>query len=85
MALKVQLAGTAFKYLNSLDKPTRARIRDKLEAIAKAPEDPRLSYPLSASTKRSTRIGPYRVLFEIDEETLFVAHIPRRGQVYRKA
>jgi len=85
LALKVQLAGTAFKYLSSLDKPTRARIKDKLEAIAEDPLDPRLSKPLTASTKRCTRVGSYRVLFQIDEATLFVADIGPRGQIYRKA
>jgi mRNA-degrading endonuclease RelE of RelBE toxin-antitoxin system len=85
LALKVQLAGTAFKYLSSLDRPTKARIKDKLEAIAKSPLDPRLSKPLTASTKRCTRVGSYRVLFEFDDEVLFVAEIGPRGQIYRKA
>ena len=85
MALKVQIAGTAFKYLSGLDKPTKARIKNKLEAIAKDPLDARLSKPLTASTKRCTRVGSYRVLFEFDTETLLVAEIGPRGQIYRKA
>jgi mRNA-degrading endonuclease RelE of RelBE toxin-antitoxin system len=84
LALKVQLAGSAFKYLEGLDRITKARIREKLEAIAEAPYDPRLSKPLTATAKRSTRIGSYRVLFEIDEETLFVADIGPRGQIHRR-
>ena len=84
MALRVQLAATAFKYLSALDKPTKARIKEKLAAIAKSPLDPRLSKPLTASTRRCARVGSYRVLFEFDEETLFVADIGPRGQIYRK-
>jgi mRNA interferase RelE/StbE len=83
LALTVQLAGSAAKYLSSLDRTTKQRIKDKLEAIAASPNDPRLSKPLTATTKRCTRIGSYRVLFEIDEEILFVADIGPRGQIYR--
>lgn len=83
MPLKIQLAGTAFKYLSSLDKPTKTRIKAKLEAIAENPLDPRLSKPLTSSTKRCARVGSYRVLFEFDGETLFVADIGPRGQIYR--
>jgi mRNA-degrading endonuclease RelE of RelBE toxin-antitoxin system len=29
-------------------------------------------------------VGAYRVLFECDDQTLFVADIGPRGQIYRK-
>jgi mRNA-degrading endonuclease RelE of RelBE toxin-antitoxin system len=46
--------------------------------------DVRLSYPLTGSTKRSSRVGKYRILFEIDSDSLIVADIGPRGQIYRK-
>jgi mRNA-degrading endonuclease RelE of RelBE toxin-antitoxin system len=82
--LTIKLTSTPFKYLKSLDKVTRQRISEKLREIAKAPMDVRLSYPLASSTKRSSRVGKYRILFEIDSETLVVADIGPRGQIYRK-
>lgn len=84
MPLAIKLTSTPFKYLNSLDRTTRQRIVKKLNDIAKAPTDVRLSYPLSGSGKRSSRVGKYRILFEIDSETLTVADIGPRGQIYRK-
>jgi mRNA interferase RelE/StbE len=69
--------------LERLDKPTKNRIHEKLRAIADAPTDLRLSYPLVGVAKRSTRIGRYRVLFEIDGERLIVSDIGPRGQIYR--
>ncbi len=66
MPLPIKFTGTPYRYLQSLDKPTRKRIVEKLKAIAEAPLDPRLSYPLSGSTKRSSRVGKYRILLEID-------------------
>ena len=85
MPLNIEITGTPFRYLQSLDKPTRTRIKEKLEAIAKDPTDTRLSYPLVGVEKRSTRIGKYRVLFHIDATTLTVSDIGPRGQIYRKA
>lgn len=85
MALKIKITATPLKYLKNLDKPTRQRIVEKLQDIAENPTDARLSYPLTASNKRSTRVGSYRVLFTTDAEVLEVADIGPRGQIYRKA
>lgn len=85
MALQIKITATPLKYLKALDKPTRQRVVAKLKDIADNPTDARLSYPLTASDKRSTRIGAYRVLFRIDSEILEVADIGPRGQIYRKA
>jgi mRNA-degrading endonuclease RelE of RelBE toxin-antitoxin system len=85
VALQIKITATPAKYLKNLDKPTRQRIAGKLKEIAERPTDARLSYPLIASNKRSTRVGPYRILFFIDNEVLEVANIGPRGQIYRKA
>ncbi len=84
MPLTIKLTSTPFKYLQSLDKVTKERISEKLREIAQAPMDVRLSYPLIGSTKRSSRVGKYRILFEIESDTLIVADIGPRGQIYRK-
>lgn len=84
MALKIQIAGTPRKYLESLDRPTRERIHSKLQAIAADPTNINLSYPLVGVDKRCTRVGKYRILFEIDEVALTVSDIGPRGQIYRR-
>jgi len=85
LALQIKITATPLKYLKSLDKPTRQRIIAKLQDIAENPTDARLSYPLTASDKRSTRIGSCRVLFSTNDKVLEVADIGPRGQIYRKA
>jgi mRNA-degrading endonuclease RelE of RelBE toxin-antitoxin system len=84
LALEIQFTATARKYFDSLDKPTRSRIAEKLRAIAEDPRDARLSKPLIGTDKRSARIGPYRVLFILNERFLTVVEIGPRGQIYRK-
>jgi mRNA-degrading endonuclease RelE of RelBE toxin-antitoxin system len=83
-ALTIRITSTPAKYLASLDKPTRTRINAKLGEIAKSPYDTRLSYPLVGQTKRSSRVGGYRILFEIIANELIVSDIGPRGQIYKK-
>lgn len=83
-ALKISITSTPAKYLAALDKPTRVRINAKLAAIAKSPYDTRLSYPLVGQTKRSSRVGGYRILFEIVQNELIVSDIGPRGQIYKR-
>ncbi len=84
LPLKIRITSTPAKYLAKLDKPTRERINAKLDAIAKSPYDAQLSYPLVGQTKRSARVGGYRILFEIVENELVVSDIGPRGQIYKK-
>jgi mRNA-degrading endonuclease RelE of RelBE toxin-antitoxin system len=81
--LRITVTSTPAKYLVSLDKPTKGRIEAKLSAIAQSPFDTRLSKPLVGQTKRSSRVGGYRILFEIIGEDLMVSDIGPRGQIYR--
>jgi len=86
LPLAIQYTKAAPKYLEALDAPTKKRMIGKIKDIAKAPEDLRLSYPLSNSAKRSTKIGKYRILMVvIGEETLLVSDIGSRGQIYDNA
>jgi mRNA-degrading endonuclease RelE of RelBE toxin-antitoxin system len=84
LALEIKLTATAQKYFEKLDKPTRKRIQEKLDAIAAAPFDPRLSKPLVDASKRTARVGDYRILFEVLNTDLFVSDIAPRGRAYRK-
>jgi len=84
LALQIKITGTPFRYLQSLDKPTKTRIQDKLNAIAAAPTDPRLSKPLTGVSQRTARVGGYRIIFTIEEETLIVSDIGPRGQIYKR-
>lgn len=84
MALEIKLTATAHKYFEALDKPTKKRIQEKLTAIAAAPFELRLSKPLVGVSKRTARVGDYRIIFEIDEPLLIVSDIGPRGQIYRR-
>ncbi len=83
MPLTVRLGKRSANYLESLDAPTRKRVKEKLKAIAENPTDLRLSKPLTGDNRRSARVGKYRILLLIEGDVLLVSAIGSRGQVYR--
>jgi mRNA-degrading endonuclease RelE of RelBE toxin-antitoxin system len=84
LPLEIVLTKSAAKSLEALDAPTRRRVREKIEAVAADPLNPRNSYPLQGTEKRSARVGGYRILLVIREPNLLVVDIEARGQVYRR-
>lgn len=81
--LPVRIGKSALRYLEHLDQTMQGRIRKKFEEIAVAPFDVRHSKPLTASNKRSARVGDYRILFLVVDETVVITEIDARGGVYR--
>jgi mRNA-degrading endonuclease RelE of RelBE toxin-antitoxin system len=82
----VRLVPAAEKYINALDKPTRERFKEKLKDIEADPLNPTHSYPLTGSTKRSSRVGPYRMqlLVNIEAKVILVSDVGPRGEAYTK-
>jgi len=59
----------------------------RLEQLAEAPYDARLSGPLTnREGLRKSRVGGWRIIFSVNEgdELLEVVTIERRGQVYQR-
>jgi mRNA-degrading endonuclease RelE of RelBE toxin-antitoxin system len=82
LPLDIVLTKCASKTLVALDVPTRKRIKEKIEAVASDPLNPRNSYPLQGTDKRSARVGGFRILMLIKDPVLLVVDIESRGQVY---
>ena len=70
----------AVKYINSVDKPTKKRLKDAIEKL-----------PLGDVKKLQgiengyrLRVGNLRVLFSIDKNNICIDNIYPRGQAYKK-
>ena len=81
--MKVELKPRAIKDLRSLPKEEAARIAAKLGELEQG---------LTGDIKRLTnftpeyrlRVGNYRALFEVEEDTVVVYRVMHRKQVYAK-
>lgn len=79
-SLRTVLSKTAVKYINSMDKPTKKRIK---EAIKKIPygDIKRLK---GLDNEYRLRVGNLRVLFSIESDIIIVNNILPRGQAYKR-
>ena len=88
MRWTIEYARSAEKELRSLDRPTRQRILDYLDQRIAALEDPRsIGKPLKGELCEywRYRIGDYRVICEIRDETIvvLVLRVGHRKEIYR--
>ena len=89
MSWTIKVSSRAEKYYKRLDKKTRKRFKKELMALAEYdnPVDHEQVRPLTGDLKGfyRLRIGDYRIVFSIIEETrtIAVVNIAPRGDVYK--
>lgn len=86
MKYEYTLSGPARRYLVRLDLPTQVRFRNRLRQLCTDPFDRQHSKPLTNSHLRVSRVGSWRILYEVREPELliYIEEIGPRGQVYRR-
>jgi len=87
VSYQVRLSSRAVKDLDRVGRDTRERMLQRLDRIAEAPHDPRLSSSLTAKGGlRKSRVGGWRIIFTVEDDIRVVAvvTIDRRGQVYQR-
>ena len=87
MNYQISLSNRAAKDLDRLPRGTQERILNRLDQLAEAPCDPRLSSRLTnQGGLRKSRVGGWRIIFSVNEGggTVEVVTIERRGQVYQR-
>jgi mRNA interferase RelE/StbE len=79
---------SATKTIKSLDRTTIHRIYRRLKELTQDPLDPRLSdqVEMSEAGERKSRVGNWRIFYEIDDDTrtVNVTAVRPRGRAYRK-
>jgi mRNA-degrading endonuclease RelE of RelBE toxin-antitoxin system len=82
MNYKLQLSEKTLKVLKKSEKATR---KDILKVFEKIIQDPYRFKPLRYELKGCyrARFGKYRIIFEINDETIFILSIEHRKKVYK--
>jgi mRNA interferase RelE/StbE len=87
VSYQIRLSDRAAKDLDRLNRDTQQRVLHRLEKLAEAPSDQRLSIALkNAGGLRRSRVGAWRIIFSVTVESasIDVVMIERRGQVYQR-
>lgn len=78
--MRIEYSKKAVKYINSIDMTTKKRLKGAIEKIPlgdiKRLQGVKDGYRL--------RIGDLRVLFSIENDTIYIDNILPRGQAYKR-
>ena len=86
--MRIEYAKRAVKYIESMDKPTKQRIKAGIEGLTENPPkgDIKLLQGYSDGRKR-LRIGKYRIIYNYGEdgkiEILYIMNVDTRGDIYK--
>lgn len=86
--MQIKYARKAVKYIESLDKPTKQRIKVGIEKLTENPPtgDIKTLQGYSDGRKR-LRIGKYRIIYNYKQsgviEILYIMNIDTRGDIYK--
>ncbi len=87
MKYTLQISKPAVKTIKSLDQSTIKRIHARLKELIQDPFDPRISSPVEmAKGERKSRVGDYRIFYEVAEttKTVYVIAVRPRGKAYKR-
>lgn len=86
--MRIEYSKKAAKYINTLDKPTKQRIKAAIEGLIEIPPrgDIKTLQGYSDGRKR-LRIGKYRIIYNYlpngEIEILYIINVDSRGDIYK--
>ncbi|MDP2637947.1 MAG: type II toxin-antitoxin system RelE/ParE family toxin [Candidatus Levybacteria bacterium] len=83
MAYKLLYTKSAAKDIQKLDTVVRKRLKSKLETYAKNPLFYAKKLTDSSLGTYRWRIGNYRIIFDIDINTIVILRVRHRREIYR--
>ena len=82
--MNVDFSAKALKTLRRLPRDAAMRIRKRIDSLARDPRTTRLDVgKLRGRPGYRLRVGDWRVIYDIDDDTLHVRVIAPRGGAYR--
>lgn len=85
MSYQIILLNSARKDLDNLDKQKQQRVIDRLTKLETDPLDASVSKPLVNAQARTSRVGDWRIIYEVslEDRTVSVRYVRHRREVYR--
>ena len=81
--MNVEIDGKAIKDLSRLHKGEVTKILSKIEELEKYPHIPNLKKLTNFEPPYRLRVGNYRVLFDIEDNTITVYRVRHRKESYK--
>lgn len=79
-SVEIEYSKKAVKYINSSDKQTKKRLKEAIEKIPLG--DIKKLKGVDDAYRR--RVGDIRILFSMENDTVYIDNIISRGQAYKR-
>ncbi len=85
MKYRIEVKRSAAKELKKIPKADRKRISDKIDSLAENLPDPDISKLKGNNPFHRVRVGDYRIIYEIQNDTLviLIIKIGHRRDIYK--
>ncbi len=86
--MRIEYSKKAAKYISSLDRPTKQRIKKAIEGLTEQPPKGDIK-PLQGFSdgRRRLRVGKYRIVYHYlqngEIEILYIINVDSRGDIYK--
>ena len=81
--MEIRYSKTFIKSLSNLDKRYRQNILTSIEGLIKIPPEGDIKPLKGYNNTNRLRVGKYRILFRIIDNTLFIDSLGSRGDIYK--
>ena len=81
--MKIEIRKSAIKDLKKIDAKDKKKIHDKILGLAKFPDVSNIKKLTNFEPAYRLRIGIYRVLFDVSNDTVIVGRVLHRKNSYK--
>jgi len=80
--MQIEIRKSAFKDLEKIDKKERVRILEAIEKLKDFPDVSNVKKLKNFNPTHRLRVGNYRVLFDVEEDSIIIGRILHRKDAY---
>ena len=80
--MKIKLKESAYKDLKKLDKKIAKKILNSIKELQNFPNVTNIKKLKNFIPAFRYRVGDYRILFDINEDVIYISHIKHRKKAY---
>jgi mRNA interferase RelE/StbE len=81
--MRIELRKSAIKDLQRIDRHQKERLHEAIRTLVDFPDVPNLKRLTNFEPAYRLRVGDYRVLFDVVDETILVGRVLHRRESYR--
>lgn len=80
--MRIEIRKSAIKDLQKINEPFKSKLHEKIISLKNFPDLPNIKKLTNFEPAYRLRVGDYRVLFDVVEDTIFIGRVLHRQESY---